>query len=95
MAQNWPIPIKTGSSKLRVTDVDEQDKVAANETETDGYTLVSLYTDYHLHLAGQEAVVFAKANNLLGEEIRNHTSLLKNFAPEAGMGFEVGLRLQF
>lgn len=81
--------------KLRVTDVDEQDKVAANEFETDGYTLVSLYADYHLHLSGQEVVVFAKGNNLLDEEVRNHTSLLKNFAPEPGMGFEVGVRLQF
>ena len=42
-----------------------------------------------------EATVFGKINNLLDEEIRNHTSLLKDVAPEAGRSVELGLRIEF
>lgn len=86
--QNWIL-------KLRVTSVAEQDEVADNETQTDSYTRVDLYFDYHLPWSRNELLVFAKGNNLTDEEIRNHVSFLKNFAPEPGRGFEVGLRYQF
>lgn len=81
--------------KLRVTSVAEQDEVADNEAATDGYTRVDLYFDYHLPWSQNELLIFAKGNNLTDEEIRNHVSFLKNFAPEPGRGFEVGLRYQF
>ncbi|WAK02526.1 hypothetical protein [Methylobacter sp. YRD-M1] len=34
--------------------------------------------------AEERLLVFAKANNLLDENIRNATSYLRNFAPEPG-----------
>ncbi|WP_332310060.1 hypothetical protein [Methylomonas lenta] len=40
-------------------------------------------------------MVFAKGNNLLNKNIRNSTSYLRNFAPEAGRGAEVGFRLSY
>jgi iron complex outermembrane receptor protein len=85
------------TTKLRVTNVGDQEKIAENETETHGYTWVDLYFDYHLPLASdqRELVFFIKGNNLTDEEIRNHTSLLKNFAPEPGRGIEAGLRVHF
>lgn len=83
------------SLKLRVTGVDDQDRIADNETATAGYTLVDLYFDYHVPAGGGEAVLFIKGSNLLDEEIRNHASLIKDFAPEPGIGFEAGVRYRF
>lgn len=82
-------------AKLRLTNVADQDKTAIHETDTDGYTLVNFYADYHLDLAGTEAFLFLKGSNLLDETIRHHTSLLKDVAPAAGRAFEVGLRWEF
>lgn len=46
---------------------------------------------HYLYLSGKEFTVFAKDNNLLDEKVRDHTSLLKNFAPKPGMEFETGV----
>ncbi|MES3008386.1 MAG: TonB-dependent receptor [Pseudomonadota bacterium] len=81
--------------KLRATRVASQSDVALRETKTEGYTLLNASVDYHAELFAGEATVFGKLNNLLDEEIRNHTSLLKDVAPEAGRSVEVGLRIEF
>lgn len=81
--------------KLRATRVAKQNDVALNETETDGYTLLSASVDYHATVFGQEVTVFAQGSNLLDEEIRNHVSVLKDVAPEAGRNLVLGLRLEF
>jgi iron complex outermembrane receptor protein len=84
LQENWSI-------KLRATAVATQDKTALDETATAGHTLVDLYFDYHF----PATVLFIKGNNLRDEEIRNHTSLIKHFAPEPGRGFEAGIRYRF
>ena len=38
---------------------------------------------------------FAKANNLLDEEIHDHASFLKDFAPQGGRSLLIGLRGEF
>ncbi len=81
--------------KLRATRVAKQTKVAMNESETDGYTLLSASVDYHATVFGEEMTVFAQGSNLLDEEIRNHVSVLKDVAPEAGRNLVLGLRLEF
>jgi iron complex outermembrane receptor protein len=84
------------SAHLHVTDVQEQDDAAFLELPTDGYTNVSLYADYHFDVANDsELKVFVRGNNLLDDEIRNHASFLRNFAPEPGRGFMVGLRFEY
>jgi hypothetical protein len=40
-------------------------------------------------------MLFAKGSNLLDQNIRNSTSCLRNFAPEAGRGADIGFRLSF
>jgi iron complex outermembrane receptor protein len=73
--------------------VSEQDDTGEFELATDGYNLVSFYADYHWDIGNQgELKLFARGDNLLDEEIRNHASLLKTFAPEAGRSFRIGLR---
>ncbi|MCW8196588.1 TonB-dependent receptor [Proteobacteria bacterium 005FR1] len=82
-------------ARLRTTAVNEQDKVAEGELPTDSYTRVDAYLDYHLPLQNQELIVFVKGLNLLDEEIRDHTSFLKHYAPAPGRSFELGLRYRF
>ena len=83
------------SVRLRTTEVDEQTDTAENETPTDGYTLVSLYADYHFNFDNTKLVLFAKGNNLLDEEIRRHASFTKDISPEPGRGIEAGVRISF
>lgn len=81
---------------IGVTHAFEQDDTGEFETETDSYTDLEIYADYHWPLGDSaELKLFARGTNLLDEEIRNHSSFLKNFSPEAGRGVRVGLRLTY
>ncbi|MBB5211456.1 TonB-dependent receptor [Microbulbifer hydrolyticus] len=79
----------------RNTHATAQQRPGAFEETTDAYTRMDLTAQYNFKLAGNDAVVFANARNLLDEEIRNATSLLRDFAPEAGRSIEAGVRLHF
>lgn len=78
------------------TRVFEQDRSGDDELPTDGYTLVSLYADYHWQLGNRgEITLFASGDNLLDKEVRNHVSRLKHFAPEPGRNVRVGVRVTY
>ena len=81
--------------KLRATRVAKQSEVARNESTTKGYTLVNASVDYHADISNYQFTAFGKLTNLLDEKVRNHTSLLKDVAPESGRSVEVGLRFEF
>jgi iron complex outermembrane receptor protein len=73
-----------------------QDRVATNEAETAGYTLVDAHVAWHLDTAGGNAwEVFLDGSNLLDEEARAHTSFLKDLAPLPGRGLTFGVRTFF
>ncbi len=81
---------------LHLTRVDDQDDVGELELGTAGYSLLSLYVDYHWDFgADSELKVFVRGDNLLDEEVRNHASFLKNYAPEPGRGVTLGLRFEY
>ncbi|GMG86260.1 TonB-dependent receptor [Biformimicrobium ophioploci] len=80
---------------LRATRAQAQERAGANESATDAYTRVDLAMQYDTQLKGKDAVVFLNGRNLLDEEIRNSASLLRDVAPEAGRGFEAGVRFYF
>ncbi|MBD9357199.1 TonB-dependent receptor [Methylomonas albis] len=84
------------SSYLRLTRADDQTHVGEFETSTAGYYLLNVGVNYQVK-AYQDAklMLFAKGNNLLDQNIRNATSYLRNFAPEAGRGVEVGFRVSY
>jgi hypothetical protein len=42
-----------------------------------------------------EILLYAKAKNLLNENIRNSTSYLRNFAPEPGRSAEIEIRISY
>lgn len=84
------------SAHVHVTSVGDQDDTGELELSTDGYTNLSLYADYHLGLGNDsELKLFVRGDNLLDEEIRTHNSFLKNFAPEPGRSFTLGLRFEY
>jgi len=84
------------SSYLRFTRVDSQPYAGEYETSTAGYFLLNVGLNYQLKAyQDSKLMVFAKGNNLLNQNIRNSTSYLRNFAPEAGRGAEVGFRLSY
>jgi iron complex outermembrane receptor protein len=73
-----------------------QDRVAENESETPGYTLVNASLAWHLDTPGGNAwELFVDGNNLLDEEARSHTSFLKDLAPQPGRNITAGVRLFF
>ena len=84
------------SSYLRLTQADEQPYAGDFETPTDGYVLFNVGVNYQIKAYDDaKLMLFAKGNNLLNENIRNATSYLRNFAPEAGRGAEIGVRLSY
>ena len=72
----------------------KQNRTDAEEFSTNGYTMVNAMATYRLNTAyGLE--LFAKARNLLDQEIRDHSSFLKEIAPMGGRSLLVGVRGEF
>jgi iron complex outermembrane recepter protein len=88
-------------ARLDVLHAFKQDRVATNynyeggkELITDAYTNVSMMATYKLPTQ-LNLEVFTRANNLLDQEIREHTSFLKDIAPMGGRSIMLGLRGEF
>ena len=74
----------------------EQDNTGPEETATDDYLKLNLDVNYRLDLGNSmAAVIFARAENLLDEEIRHHTSFIKEEAALPGRNFTIGARVEF
>ena len=73
-----------------------QDRVAAYEAPSAGYTLVNAHLSWHLDTAGGNALeLFVDGRNLLDREARVHSSFLKDLAPLPGRGVSAGVRVLF
>jgi iron complex outermembrane receptor protein len=72
-----------------------QDKVAANETETAGYTLVDAHLAYHLDAGATSWEVFLDGSNLADQDARVHTSFLKDDVMLPGRSAAFGVRVFF
>ncbi len=72
-----------------------QDRVAAEETETAGYTLVGADLSYRLPVGKSEWELFARGANLTDEDARVSTSFLKDVAPLPGRSITTGVRVTF
>ena len=72
----------------------KQNRTAENELATDGYTDVSALVTYKLPVK-LNMELFAKANNLLNQEIREHSSLLKDLSPAGERSVLIGMRADF
>ncbi len=83
------------SANLSWSHYDDQDKVAALESATEGYDWVDASITWHLPVVSTELALFVKAENITDEEARVHTSFLKDIAPKPGRNFSIGLRGAF
>lgn len=83
-------------AELRLTRVSDQNDTSALELPTHGYTLLDVNAEYTLPMPGDRALVFfARGNNLLDEDVRRHTSFLKEQAPQPGASGLFGVRCLF
>ncbi|MCX6943137.1 MAG: TonB-dependent receptor [Verrucomicrobia bacterium] len=72
-----------------------QKHVAANETPSDRYALVSAHLSRTAEFSHLRTEVFVRGTNLANTEARPHPSFVKDLAPLAGRGVVAGLRLSF
>lgn len=85
--------LRTGLSVVRNL---RQDRLASSEsTPTPGFTLLNASLSYTQHAGAADLTWFLLAKNLLNEEIRLSTSLLKDVAPLPGRNFVFGVRTKF
>ena len=73
----------------------DQNKVAENETSTDGYSIIDANINYYVDGIGNDFVVFLKADNITDEDARVHSSFLKDSVPLPGRGVSFGVRGSF
>ena len=89
---------KTGpwATNLSVVRATRQNRLAELETATPGYTLANAEVSYRIKQSQSIGyTVFMQGKNLLDDEMRVHTSYLKDVAPLPGRAFVLGLRGQF
>lgn len=73
-----------------------QNHVAQNEAPSPGYTLVDAHLGYRWDLPNDKSwEVFLDGSNLGNQEIRPHTSLLRDYAPLPGRAVAFGIRAFF
>lgn len=83
------------ASNLTYTRVQTQHHVAALETPTEGFNLLSADLSYRIDGSSLDSTVFIRGRNLLDDEARRHTSFLKDAYPLPGRSVFVGLSLRF
>lgn len=67
----------------------EQDRTFGAETSTDGYALLNLTASYTFLAGDQQHMLSLRLYNLTDELYRNHSSFIKDLAPERGRGAQL------
>jgi iron complex outermembrane receptor protein len=81
---------------IDATKYDDQSDVAPFEGSTAGYTLVSADFNWDFAAGNElELSLFVSGSNLLDEDARRHTSLVKEIAPLPGRNLAFGVRANF
>jgi iron complex outermembrane receptor protein len=73
----------------------KQDRLFANETETDGYALLRLYAAYSVQSGRLVHTITGRVDNATNELYRNHLSLIKDLAPEMGRNVKLLYNVTF
>lgn len=82
-------------ARAEVEWVANQDRVAAFETPTDGFTLVNASVVWHPWGKRNETSLILSANNIFDVEARRHASFTKDFVPLAGRDIRLSARFSF
>ncbi|HEY7840385.1 MAG TPA: TonB-dependent receptor [Gammaproteobacteria bacterium] len=83
------------SATLDYMRVNRQDSTSPLEAATPGYDSLDVYAGYTFAFSGAELTAFVRGTNLFDEEMRRHTSFLKDHAPLPGRSALFGLRGTF
>ncbi|MBW8455506.1 MAG: TonB-dependent receptor [Pseudomonas sp.] len=83
------------NGQLEFYRVQRQDKLADYESETGGYNMLGASLGYSGSLSQTDYLLYLKANNLLDEKARQHTSFIKDEVLLPGRNLTVGVRLAF
>jgi len=75
--------------------VDDQERVSAAETPTDGYTMVNAEVTVRPWGGDRPVSLALSANNIFDVNARRHASFLKDFAPLAGRDIRISARVNF
>ena len=89
------LPYRGFTVSPRVMFANRQDNVFRGETETDGYVVADVRTSYVWPRQHTAHILTFTAYNLTNALYRNHTSFIKDLAPEMGRGFKVGYSVRF
>ena len=83
------------TARAEVEHAFEQDRIAAFETPTSGYTMVNASVSFAPWGRDSRTSILLSANNIFDELARRHSSFLKDFAPLAGRDLRATLRVGF
>ena len=83
---------QTGGTAILVA---KQDRLFANETETDGYAVLRLYAAYSVQSGRLVHTITGRVDNVTDELYRNHLSLIKDLAPEMGRNVKLLYNVTF
>ena len=72
-----------------------QDQVFRQESETKGYSVLNVKASYVWPRQHMVHILSVAGYNLTNELYRNHTSFIKDLAPEIGRGVKLGYSLRF
>ena len=72
-----------------------QNRVFSNETETNGYSVLNVRASYVWPMQHVAHILSVAGYNLTNELYRNHTSFIKDLAPEVGRGVRFGYSMRF
>nr|WP_294848016.1 TonB-dependent receptor [uncultured Sphingomonas sp.] len=76
--------VGTIGGKLEIERAWSHDRAAPLETTTPGYTLINASVDWHPIQRRPDLTLSLQANNIFDVNVRQSTSLLKDYAPAAG-----------
>jgi iron complex outermembrane receptor protein len=80
---------------LSLTHARGQERLAQFESSTPSYNLMNASLSYLQRLGGQDITWFLLARNLLDDDIRYSTSVLKDISPLPGRNIVIGARSRF
>lgn len=83
------------TGRVEVEWTDDQKRVTAFETQTDGYTLVNASLSLKPFGSSNPTSITLSANNIFDVVARRHASFLKDYAPLAGRDFRITTRINF
>lgn len=83
------------TARAEVVDVAKQDRIAAFETPTDGYTLVNARLTLSPVADNDSIRIILDGRNLTDEEAREHVSFLKDVLPRPGRSVRLALTAAF